>query len=86
MASNLNLDFSSALGGTVLDKDGEGTGFTSVQANAANNAYDLGRIDLNTLASSLVLTATQGSIASTNSLKNGLQLPLDSASECRREI
>ncbi len=81
MASNLNLDFSSALGGTVLDKDGEGTGFTSVQANAANNAYDLGRIDLNTSASSLVLTATQGSIASTNSLKNGLQLPLDSASE-----
>lgn len=81
MASNVNLDFSSTISSTVLDKDGEGTGFTSVQANAANNAYDLGRIDLNTSASTLVLTATQGSIASANSLKNGLQLPLDSSKE-----
>ena len=78
MATNVNLDFSSAISGTVLDKDGQGTGFSSVQANTANNAYDLGRIDLNTSASSLVLTATQGSNASANTLKNGLQLPINS--------
>jgi len=48
-----NLDFSSAISGTLLDKDGQGTGFTSVQPNTADNAYDLGRIDLNTAASTL---------------------------------
>lgn len=77
MPTNFNLDFSSTISSTVLDKDGEGTGFTSVQANTANNAYDLGRIDLNTSASTLVLTATQGSNASANTLKNALQVPID---------
>jgi len=48
-----NPDFSSAISGTLLDKDGQGTGFTSVQPNTADNAYDLGRIDLNTAASTL---------------------------------
>jgi N-acetylneuraminic acid mutarotase len=77
MPTDLTLDFSSAISGTLLDKDGEGTGFTSVQPNIADNAYDLGRIDLNTSASSLVLTATQGSNASTNTLKNALQVGID---------
>jgi len=49
----ITLDFSSAISGTLLDKDGQGTGFTSVQPNTADNAYDLGRIDLNTAASTL---------------------------------
>jgi len=57
MPTDLTLDFSSAISGTLLDKDAQGTGFTSVQPNTADNAYDLGRIDLNTSASSLVLTA-----------------------------
>jgi len=79
MVTNVNLDFSAALSGTLLDKDGEGTGFTSVQANSIGNAYDLGRIDLNTSASSLTLTATQGSNASDNTLKNALEVSLDAA-------
>lgn len=78
MPTDVTLDFSSAISGTLLDKDGQGTGFTSVQPNTANNAYDLGRIDLNTSASSLVLTGTQGSHGgSTNTLKNALQAGID---------
>jgi len=52
MPTDVTLDFSSAISGTLLDKDGQGTGFT-VQPNTADNAYDLGRIDLNTAASTL---------------------------------
>jgi len=52
MPTDVTLDFSSAISGTLLDKDGQGTGFTSVQPNTADNAYDLGRIDLNTAAAS----------------------------------
>ncbi len=78
MPTDVTLDFSSAISGTLLDKYGQGTGFTSVQPNTANNAYDLGRIDLNTSASSLVLTGTQGSHGeSTNTLKNALQTGID---------
>ena len=78
MPTDVTLDFSSAISGTLLDKDGQGTGFTSVQPNTANNAYDLGRIDLNTSASSLVLTGTQGTHGgSTNTLKNALQAGID---------
>jgi len=36
----LTLNFSSALPGTVLDKDGQGTGFTYVQPNTTGNQYD----------------------------------------------
>lgn len=80
MPTDVNLDFSSAISGTLLDKDGEGTGFTSVQANTANNAYDLGRIDLNPSASTLVLTGTQGSHGgSNNTLKNALETPISSS-------
>jgi len=41
MPTDLTLDFSSAISGTLLDKDAQGTGFTSVQPNTADNAYDL---------------------------------------------
>lgn len=41
----LTLNFSSALPGTVLDKDGEGTGFISVQPNTAGNQYAPSRIN-----------------------------------------
>jgi len=42
----LTLNFSSALPGTVLDKDGQGTGFTYVQPNTTGNQYDATRINL----------------------------------------
>ncbi|MBC8123799.1 MAG: choice-of-anchor D domain-containing protein, partial [Gemmatimonadaceae bacterium] len=63
---------------TIPDKDGEGTGFTSLQLNAAGNQYDASRIELNAAEGSLILTATQGSNASSNNLKNALQVPIDS--------
>lgn len=80
MPTDVNLDFSSAISGTLLDKDLEGTGFTSVQANTAGSAYDLSRIDLNTSASTLALTATQGDSAA-NALQNGLQVAINAATQ-----
>ncbi len=74
----LNLDFSSAISGTVEDKDSEGTGFTTVQSNNKGDQYNLSRINLDTTAGTLALTATQGSSANlTNTLKNALQVGID---------
>lgn len=81
MPTDITLDFSAAIPGTLLDQDGEGIGFTSVQANSIGNAYDLSRIALNTSASSLVLTATQGSNASENTLKNAVQVDIDAKTQ-----
>lgn len=53
------LSFSAPVSTTILDKDGQGTGFTSVQPNAAGNQYDADRIDLDTALGSLKMTATQ---------------------------
>lgn len=77
-APSILLDFSKALADTITDKDGEGTGFSSVQPNTAANQYDPDRIDLDTATGTLILTATQGSNTSNNTLKNALQLPIDS--------
>lgn len=75
----LNLDFSSAIPGTVSDKDNEGTGFTSVQPTGNTvQAYNPNLINLDTTAGTLVLTATKGSSAgSANTLKNALQVGID---------
>lgn len=62
MPTDINLDFSAAISGTMLDRDLEGTGFTSVQVNTGDNAYKLDLINLNTSASTLALTATQGTM------------------------
>lgn len=51
VALPFRLDFSNALAGTVLDKDGQGTGFGSSQAGAAS------QIDINTAKGTLSLTA-----------------------------
>lgn len=73
----LNLGFDSTISGTIADKDGEGTGFDSVQVNTQGNQYDSSRINLDTAAGTLTLTATKGSNATANTLKNGLQVGLD---------
>lgn len=73
----LTLDFSSALPGTVLDNNGEGTGFDSLQPNTADNQYDDTRINLDPTAGTLILTATRGSNNSANNLRNGLEAPID---------
>ncbi|MBE9192445.1 PQQ-dependent sugar dehydrogenase [Gloeocapsopsis crepidinum LEGE 06123] len=74
----LNLDFSFAIPNTVVDKDGQGTGFTSVEPNSSGDQYQPSQIDLDTTAKKLTLTATKGSSAWTNnSLKNALQRGID---------
>lgn len=73
----LLLNFSSTLPGTVLDKDGLGSGFTSVQPNTNGNQYDAKRINLEPAASTLILTATRGTSTTSNTLKNALQVPID---------
>lgn len=81
MPTDLTLDFSTAISSSLLDKNGEGIGFSSVQANSTGNAYDLGRIDLNTSTSSLILTATQGSNTADNTLKNALGTGIDAVTQ-----
>lgn len=74
----LNLDFSTVIPSTTQDKDLEGTGFTSVQANKNGDQYDSSRINLDTTTGTLALTATQGSSAGlTNTLKNALQVGIN---------
>ncbi|PPS41412.1 Ig-like domain-containing protein [Chroococcidiopsis sp. TS-821] len=74
----LNLDFSFALPNTIPDKDGQGTGFTSVKKNSSGDQYQPSDIDLDTAAKTLTLTANKGSSAwSSNSLKNALQHGID---------
>jgi len=74
----LNLDFSFTLPDTVLDKDGQGTGFTSVEPNSSGDHYQPSNIDIDTAAKTLTLTATKGSSAwANNSLKNALQRGID---------
>lgn len=81
MPTYLSLDFSTATPGTVVDKNGLGTGFSSVQANSTGDAYDLSLINVDTASSSLVLTATQGSNAAANNLKNALQVAVDTITQ-----
>ena len=73
----LSLDFSSTLPETVEDKNGSGTGFSEVLPNTDDNQYDPSLINLDPTSGTLVLTATQGTIDSDNTLKNGLFVPID---------
>ncbi|HUR18796.1 MAG TPA: Ig-like domain-containing protein [Acidimicrobiales bacterium] len=73
-----NLGFGTSVTGTVADKDGEGTGFTGVQANAASNQYVPSLIDLDTTAGVLRLTSTgDTNTNSTNTQRNALELSYD---------
>src|SRR5438128_1948510 len=76
-----SLDFSSDRG-RLLDKDGQGTGFTWVQTNGAGDEYQPKLIDLNTSAGILRITSAGNSSAGSNydndnSLVNGLQAQFD---------
>ncbi len=74
----LTLNFSSAIPGTVRDKDNEGTGFTSVQGNKNGTQNAPSLINLDPTTGNLVLTATQGTSAgNTNTLKNALQVGIN---------
>ncbi|WP_218566277.1 malectin domain-containing carbohydrate-binding protein [Vallicoccus soli] len=87
-ASSLQLGFDAAVPGTVADKDGTGTGFTSVQRNkqdttGTTSSYQAPLLDVVTSApGTLAVTsnggATTGSNAGTdNTLVNGLQTAFD---------
>lgn len=74
------LDFSSTNSGTLPDQNGQGTGFTSVQPNeddSQEDLYDESRVEIDPKAGTLSLTAEQGSDASTDTLENALQLPIN---------
>src|SRR5437870_1168709 len=73
-----SLDFSSDQG-RLLDKDGQGTGFTWVQSNGTGSEYQSKLIDLDTSVGVLKITSTGNSSAGSNygadnSLVNGLQV------------
>ena len=73
------LDFSSDRG-EIADKDGQGTGFTRVQANTAGDQYQPSLIDLDTAAGTLSLTTqTNGgnNTGSANNLYNALETQFD---------
>src|SRR3954466_6718517 len=59
------LDFGSDRG-EVLDKDGQGTGFTRVQTNKLGTEYQPALIDLDTAGGVLKLTTTGTSAAGSN--------------------
>jgi regulation of enolase protein 1 (concanavalin A-like superfamily)/fibronectin type 3 domain-containing protein len=71
------LDFGSDKG-ELLDKDGQGTGFTRTQSNNSSNSYQPNLIDLDTGAGVLKITSTAGSNStSDNNLVNGLETQFD---------
>jgi glucose/arabinose dehydrogenase len=75
------LDFSSDQG-EILDKDGEGTGFTRLQENKLGNQYQPQLIDLDTTTGVLKLTTTGNSSNGgprdgDNTLVNGLETQFD---------
>jgi len=79
-----SLEFDGSRPGTILDKDGEGTGFTWVQPNTAGNEYQPGLIDLRPAEGLLYLTTTGTSAAGgpyegDNTLVNGLQTQFNAA-------
>ena len=73
-------EFTGAVAGTVADKDGEGTGFGSVQANDAGTQHQPSLVDLDTTAGVLRLTSTNGSNSGGNDTQaNALQRVFDAS-------
>jgi hypothetical protein len=73
------LDFSSDRG-EIADKDGQGTGFTRVQANTAGTQYQPSLIDLDTTAGTLAITSQSdggSNTGSMNNLDNALETQFD---------
>ncbi|MGE3141212.1 MAG: PQQ-dependent sugar dehydrogenase, partial [Thermoleophilia bacterium] len=74
---DIGLSFDAAAPGTVADKDGQGTGFTGVQANTAGSQLVASAIDL--AGGDLTLTTTPGD-ATQNTQQNALQVTFDGSS------
>lgn len=72
------LDFNQSVSGSILDKDGQGTGLTRVVANRTGDQYQPTKIDLDIVAGRLRLTSVGSRFAGSNSgidnsLVNGLE-------------
>jgi hypothetical protein len=76
--SATSLDFSST-GGTVLDKDNQGTGFTSVMPNSAGNQYVPANIDIDTSGNGVLRLKSSAGAASNgqNTQQNALRVAFD---------
>jgi hypothetical protein len=78
-SSALNLSFDAARAGTIADKDGQGTGFTSVEGNKSGTEYKPALIDLT--SGKLKITSTAGrTTGADNTQNNALQLVFDASS------
>jgi hypothetical protein len=77
--TSFDLEFTAAVAGTIADKDGQGTGFTAVQANTTGSPYKKAKIDLVTSGNgTLRITSTAGtSTNKLNSQQNALELPFN---------
>lgn len=73
------LEFGAPVKGTVVDKDGQGTGFTSVIPAAAGDAHLPEEIDLRPREGTLTLTAQPGTSTEANTLLNALAVPIDTS-------
>ncbi|GGL95159.1 hypothetical protein GCM10011594_13590 [Nakamurella endophytica] len=89
-ASQLRLGFDTTYPGTLVDKDGQTTGFRSTQPNkvdatVGSNSYNAALLDVATAAPGTLAvtssgTATAGTNGSNdNTLVNGLRLPFDAS-------
>jgi hypothetical protein len=75
--ATVDLDFDATVPGTVVDGDGQGTGFDAVVPNAAGNAYQPDHLDLRPAEGLLEITAMAGSNTSANTLRNHLDVTID---------
>ena len=77
-AMPFRLDYNQSATGTMLDRDGQGTGFTHVQVNQAGNEYAPAMIDLDTATGRLRITASAGNnYDGNNALRNALETKFD---------
>ncbi|MBC7785347.1 MAG: Ig-like domain-containing protein, partial [Burkholderiales bacterium] len=79
------LDFNATIADSIVDKDGEGTGLTRVQANKLGTEYQPALIDLNTTTGRLNITSTGTSSAGSsggtdNTQANALETQFDGTS------
>ncbi|MGE3139686.1 MAG: PQQ-dependent sugar dehydrogenase [Thermoleophilia bacterium] len=72
------LTFDAPVAGTVTDKDGQGTGFTGVQANTAGNQHVPANLDL---AGGLLTVTTTAGDGTQNTQQNALQVTVDGTAD-----
>ena len=74
-APNITFEFDNPIAGTIADKDGQGTGFTSVQPNKNGTEYKPALLDL--AGGALAVDSTVGDIGNPDTQDNALQVTFD---------